>query len=739
MNAILGGLNPAQLEAVQTLEGPVLILAGAGSGKTKVLTHRIANLIAHGTYPNQILAVTFTNKAAKEMRVRLWGLLSRQREDAIGRHDLTTDYDLRFGGILPESGSEVPRSFMPYMGTFHGICVRILRIEAEAVGIERNFTIYDSDDQLTLIRRIMRSLKMMGDKSFTPKSAHSMISHWQTIGMTPKDAAREAFYPNQKQAAIVFERYETEKAAAGALDFDDLLIKTANLFEQNSTVREKWQRRFRHILIDEYQDTNSVQYRLIKYLVNDKRNICVVGDDWQSIYSWRGADFTNILNFERDFPGAKVIKLEQNYRSTGNILAASQKIINQNKTRTDKTLFTESGKGNPITIEGLMDEGGEANYVARQILRLGKNRKFSDFAVLYRTNAQSYAFEKAFMALRIPYKIIGGVRFYDRKEVKDVLAILRLLINPHDRVSLERIAKNVLSGVGQASLEKLFAYLDANPEASLRAAGETLSARAKVSILRVANFLENYPLEIPPADNSIIEHETDNVDNNIDSAADDMSSNSVEPTILTPPAEIVEQAVKYFDFSSLVGNGTPEGEERMQNLEVLASNASAYDTLSDFLADAALVSSADESAGDNVVTLMTLHAAKGLEFPVVFIVGLEEGLFPSSRSDGSEEALEEERRLAYVGMTRAMQELFLTFAASRYAFGGRSYNEPSQFLLELGYNPYGSGGFGESGEYDINLSRDEGLGILGGDPDGEFGGGANSDFDPFPDDVPVFE
>ncbi len=734
MDAILGGLNPAQREAVETLTGPVLVLAGAGSGKTKVLTHRIANIIAHGTRPDQILAVTFTNKAAKEMRMRLWHLLEGQREDAIGRRDLSAAYNQVFGDLLPPAASEPPRSFMPYMGTFHGICVRILRIEHAAIGVDRNFTIYDSDDQLTLIRRIMRSMKLTGDKTFTPKMVHGMISSWQTAGLKPSDARSEAIYPNQKQAAEVFARYEQEKAAAAALDFDDLLIKAADLFQTNAEIRQKWQQRFHHILIDEYQDTNSVQYRLIKYLVNPERNICVVGDDWQSIYSWRGADFTNILNFERDFPGAKVVKLEQNYRSTGNILAASQQIINQNKTRTDKTLFTESGKGDPVTVEGLMDETGEANYVARQILRLKPGRKLSDFAVLYRTNAQSYAFEKAFMALRIPYKIIGGVRFYDRKEVKDVLAILKLLVNPHDRVSLERLGKNVLSGVGQASLEKVFAYLDAHPRASLREAAEVASARAKSSLMRVANFIEEYSGQIA-RDRSEGEPE-------------DATTSEAE---LVPLAEVVERAVKYFDFARLVQSGTPEGDERMQNLEVLASNTSAYETLDEFLADAALLSSADESASADSVSLMTLHAAKGLEFPVVFMVGMEEGLFPSSRSDGSEEALEEERRLAYVGMTRAMQLLFLTFASSRYSFGGRSYNAPSQFLLELGYNPYGSGGFGESGAYDIAMSQGNvgSLGILGGDPDGEFGGASDSssgnfdefgpDFDPFPDDLPVFE
>jgi len=718
MNAILGGLNPAQQEAVETLTGPVLVLAGAGSGKTKVLTHRIANLIAHGTRPDQILAVTFTNKAAKEMRVRLWRLLERQRDPE-----------------FESEGLEPPRSFMPYMGTFHGICVRILHIEYLAAGIERNFTIYDSDDQLTLIRRILRNLHLTGDKSLTPKIVHGQISHWQTLGMSPRDAEKEAFYPNQKKIAEVYAEYEREKQAAGALDFDDLLTRTAELFQKNAEVRAKWQQKFQHILIDEYQDTNSVQYRLIKYLVNDQRNICVVGDDWQSIYSWRGADFTNILNFERDFPGAKVVKLEQNYRSTGNILAASQKIINQNKTRTEKNLFTEAGNGNPITIENLMDENGEANYVARQIIKMEPGRKWSDFAILYRTNAQSSAFEKAFMTCKIPYKIIGGVRFYDRKEVKDVLAILKLLANPHDRVGLERVAKNVLAGVGQASLDKIFAKFDADPDTSLRSAAEGLSGKAKMSTMRLANFIEEYHdqivVSIPENDNE---------------AEQDVPEETLRLD------ELVERAVKYFDFATLVHSETPDGEERMQNLEVLASNATAYESLEEFLTDASLLSSADETNGGNAVTMMTLHAAKGLEFPIVFIVGLEEGLFPSSRSDGSEEALEEERRLAYVGMTRAMKELFLTFASSRYAFGGRTYNAPSQFLLELGYNPYGSGGFGESGAYDIVMSNDSAdFGLLGGDPDGEFarkkakGDGFEPQpepidtFDSFPEDVPVFE
>ncbi len=720
-DAFTRGLNPPQAEAVRTLEGPVLVLAGAGSGKTKVLTHRIANIIAHGTRPDEILAVTFTNKAAKEMRVRLWKLLEAQRKIAAraerkredGLAGLKVELDRSDIASQPTAESSNPdepsRGFMRYMGTFHGICVRILHIEHAAAGIGANFTIYDTDDQLTLIRRIMREMKLPADKSLTPRNVQSMISHYQNLGMKPADAKREAYYPNQKHAADIYARYEQEKKTADALDFDDLLTKTADMFASNAEIRQKWQKRFKYILIDEYQDTNSVQYKLIKSLVNEQRNICVVGDDWQSIYSWRGADFTNILHFERDFPGAKVIKLEQNYRSTGNILAASQKIINQNKTRTEKKLFTEAGDGEPVTIEGTMDETGEANFVARKIMSLeAKRGNFSDFAVLYRTNAQSYAFEKAFIAARIPYKIIGGVRFYDRKEVKDVLAVLKLVANPHDRVSYERIMKNILSGVGPASLQKIFDYLSNNPDQSLADLGNLkLTAKASAAAHKVEHFLQQ-----------------------------------VRRNPALTPAEITEKIIEDFNFASLLRTDTPDGEERMQNLEVLVGNASAYDTLPEFLEDAALLSSADEAAGDNVVSLMTLHAAKGLEFPVVFMVGLEEGLFPGSRAVDSESELEEERRLAYVGMTRAMQELYLTFAGSRYSFGGRNYNAPSRFLMELGYEPYGTGNFGESGQYH---SATENFGLLGGDPDGEFSASSGdfsefeTDFDPFPEDLPVYE
>ena len=672
MNPILDGLNAAQKEAVETLDGPLLILAGAGSGKTKTLTHRIANLIAHGVKPSNILAVTFTNKAAKEMRDRLFRILTP--------------------GV--EKDAEAPRSFMPYMGTFHGICVKILRQEADAAGLDKNFVIYDMDDQISLIRRVMKNLNLNDNKALKPKSIQGIISTEKNMGNDPSDYEAKALYPNQRDIAKVFKKYEEEKNKAEALDFDDLLIKTLELFSKHPDVRKKWQDKFKYILIDEYQDTNMVQYHLVKLLVNEKNNIAVVGDDWQSIYSWRGADFTNILHFERDFPGAKVIKLEQNYRSTGNILTASQKVINKNKTRTEKTLFTEAGNGEPVDIESLRDEESEASFVAMSILRLQKDfPDFSSFAVLYRTNAQSYTFEKAFMNLHIPYKIVGGVRFYDRKEVKDVLAILRLIVNGRDKVSLERVVGNVLSGIGEASLVKIQMAIDSMPESvdpmrSLDLPEVLTTAKAKNALTRLVRFIR-------------------------------------ETAVGTNPSEIIKKVVDYFDFQKLTDDGTPSSDERMKNLEVLSGNAESFENLEDFLAEASLMSSADESAGKNSVTLMTLHAAKGLEFPVVFIVGMEEGLFPSARCMDDEAGLEEERRLAYVGMTRAMKRLFLTYALSRYSFGSRNYNMPSRFLTELGYNPYGSAGF-----------KDEDVDGCTDDFSDDFGGDS---FDPFPEDLPVYE
>ena len=671
MTKILAGLNEAQRDAVETLEGPVLILAGAGSGKTKTLTHRIANLIANGVQPYEILALTFTNKAAREMRERLAGLLEMENTF----------------------------SFMPWMGTFHAICVKILRIEADSVGLSKNFVIYDTDDRLALIKRAMKELHI-NDKNVKPKACEVAISKAKNDGEDPDEMLEKAFYPNQKQIAEVYERYEDLRQKADAVDFDDLLVYVAKLFRTRTDIRAKWQRKFAHILIDEYQDTNHIQYQIVKLLVNGKMNICCVGDDWQSIYSWRGADFTNILNFEHDFPGAKVIKLEQNYRSTQNILDAAQKVITKNTQRSDKVLFTEAGKGAPVEIHGTRDEQDEARYVAGIIKKSA--RPLSDFAVLYRTNAQSQAFEKAFMEYRIPYKLVGGVRFYDRKEIKDIVAYLHLIVNPQDIVALERVINVPTRGIGAVSMQRILA-------------GEI-------------NLLTTKTMHAYEKFNNVLE---------------DLRKKNAAGV---GPAEIIEELLQKINYRGFINDGDKmKAEERNENLTALIGEAGAYSTLDEFLADAALMSSADENAGDHAVTLMTLHAAKGLEFPIVFLVGMEEGLLPHTRSmDESLEDVEEERRLAYVGMTRAMQELFLTYAQSRFAYGGRSYNFPSRFLNDLGFNPYGN--------HDM-----DGDGFTDDDEFGEddFGGGSDGlwtrkpgkhsfepdrdEYDPFPPDLPIYE
>lgn len=650
MANVLEGLNSAQQEAVRTVSGPVLILAGAGSGKTKTLTHRIAALIEGGVLPHEILALTFTNKAAREMRERLAYLLGRENSF----------------------------SFMPWMGTFHSICVKILRIEAENVGLDKSFVIYDTDDRLALIKRAMKELQI-NDKNVKPKAVEAYISKAKNEGRMPDEMLADAYYSNQQQMARVYERYEDMRKKADAVDFDDLLLYVARLLRERKDIRDKWQNRFKHILIDEYQDTNHIQYQIVKLLVNEERNICCVGDDWQSIYSWRGADFTNILNFERDFPGAKVIKLEQNYRSTQNILDAAQKVITKNTQRSDKELFTKAGKGAPITIQQARDEQDEAKWVASTIRKM--RRPLSDFAVLYRTNAQSQAFERAFMDYRIPYKLVGGVRFYDRKEIRDIVAYLHLIVNPRDIISLTRIINVPARGIGEKSIQKI-----------LSGDLEGLTAKTR-------NAYEKF----------------------VDALAHLREQNAAG----VAPAEIIEDLLRKIDYRGYLNDGDKlKAEERNENLTVLVGEAGQYETLDEFLADAALMSSADESAGEDAVTLMTLHAAKGLEFPVVFLVGLEEGLLPHVRSmDESVEDVEEERRLAYVGMTRAMQELFLTYANSRFMFGGRNYNFPSRFLQDLGYNPYG----GSSALTDFGSD-------FGADDFGE-----DYDDDPFPDDLPVYD
>lgn len=622
------GLNDAQAEAVKTESGPLLILAGAGSGKTKTLTHRIAYLIGEtGVWPNQVLAVTFTNKAAREMRERLSGLL----------------------------GQPNTRGFMPWMGTFHGICVRLLRQDGVSIGIQSNFVIYDEDDRQGLIKQAMKN-EGVTDAKIKPKVVSGMISSTKNDMIGPEEYELSADYPFQKSVAKVYAAYEALRKTAGALDFDDLLLETVRLFRENDEVRRKWQRQFVHIMIDEYQDTNAAQYAIVKSLVGPDRNICVVGDDWQSIYSWRGADFTNILNFERDFKGAKVIKLEQNYRSTGAILQAAHNVITKNVQRTEKKLWTAEGQGTPVQVHELYDEAEESRVVASRIsaqVAIGA-RKPDDFAVLYRTNAQSYTMERALLQARVPYQIVGGVRFYDRKEIKDIIAYLRLIYQPNDRMSFSRIANVPGRGIGPSSLERFINWQSRSGmdiiEALVRAQEvDGLTPRAKNSFAALGDMLDGFRgLELEPS-------------------------------------QIIEQLLERSGYLAYLRDGSPQAEDREENVSSLVSDAKTFTALPEFLEEVALMTSADESKGEPSVTLMTLHAAKGLEFPVVFMVGLEEGIFPHSRiHDSGPSELEEERRLCYVGMTRAREELHLSYAASRLQFGQRGYNPPSRFIADMG-------------------------------------------------------
>ena len=630
----LEGLNPAQVSAVRQTSGPLLILAGAGSGKTKTLAHRIAYLVQHeAVWPNEILAVTFTNKAARELRERVWKLTE-------------------------PVGHEVPRSFMPWMGTFHGICVRLLRIDGHAIGIAPNYVIYDEDDRQSLIKSAMKELSI-DSQQMKPRAISSIISNAKNELRTPEDLEASANYPQMRHIAKVYARYEKLRKAAGALDFDDLLCETVRLLRDHKDVREKWRTTFKHIFIDEYQDTNAAQYAIVKYLVNDSQNICVVGDDWQSIYSWRGADFTNILNFERDYPSAMVIKLEQNYRSTNAILSVAQAVISKNKVRTDKKLWTDLGEGSPVEVHATYDETEEASLVAGRIAtQVGmKARKYSDFSVLYRMNAQSAPLERAFRLQRIPYQLVGGIRFYDRKEIKDIIGYLRVIYQPNDRLSFSRIVNVPTRGVGATSLERFLTWqggtgLDVIEALNRVHEAEGLTPKAKTALGALGSHLRE--LQGMLAENA-------------------------------PPTDVIERLLKLVKYREFLRDGTPQAEEREENIGSLLSDVRVFADMPEFLEETALISSADASAGDDKVTLMTLHAAKGLEFPVVFMVGLEEGIFPHGRVyEAGPAELEEERRLCYVGMTRAREELHLTYARSRLQFGQRGYNDVSRFIADMG-------------------------------------------------------
>jgi len=626
-------LNPEQKRAVETTEGPLLILAGAGSGKTKTLTFRIAHILAKRlASPYEILAVTFTNKAAKEMRGRV--------------AELT--------GANPES-----RSFMPFLGTFHGICVRLLRQNGDSAGIDKNFVIYDESDRLNLIKQIM-TREHIDDKQSPPRAIASIISGAKNELLSVADLGGSAGGPIQKTAAKIFPLYERELRKASALDFDDLIGKTVDMLSIDAEVQKKWREQFKYIMIDEYQDTNAAQYKLIKLLTNDSNNVCVCGDDWQSIYSWRGADYRNILNFERDYPKAAIIKLEQNYRSTQAILETAHRVISKNSRRSDKKLWTASKGGTPVQVLQAASERNEAEMIIRRIRSQNdmRARSFSDFAVLYRTNAQSRSLEEQFVRLGVPYKIFGGVRFYDRAEIKDIIAYLRLIYQPEDRASFDRIVNVPARGVGKTSLER-FNYWRETMNLSLSEALEKLedcndiTSKAKSGLAELKHLLNDFRAQ----------SET------------------------LPVAEIINGLIKRLDYFSHLSDGTVQGESRIENVRELLSVAKGYADLgvSGFLEEVALVTDVDSSGNKNgkSVSLMTLHTAKGLEFPVVFLVGMEEGIFPHSRALFDQSEMEEERRLAYVGMTRAKEELILTYATSRALYGSLQHNMPSQFLADV--------------------------------------------------------
>lgn len=665
---VLAGLNDQQRLAVTHEEGPLLILAGAGSGKTKTLTHRIAYLVQEqGIFPSRILAVTFTNKAAREMRERLWKLIGEDSglaegstsPSAVGngasRRLQGEERDLGLGPKSLAEGSTPPRYFMPWMGTFHSICVRILRQDGMAIGVPNQFVIYDEDDRLGLIKQAIKDIGLT-DKDIKPRMVAGAISKAKNDMVSPEDMFDVARGPMQQKIAEIYVIYQKQLKNAGALDFDDLLAKTVELLKTQTEIRGRWRQQFRHILIDEYQDTNAVQYALVKLLMNEQRNICVVGDDAQSIYSFRGADYTNILNFERDFPGAVVVKLEQNYRSTDAILDVANALIEHNVNRTDKKLWTEYTGGAKPVLWQVYNEAEEGMHIAEEIWQQASNgRTYNDMAVLYRTNAQSYALERALRERHINYKIVGGLRFLDRAVVKDLMAYLRLLFQPNDIVSFMRIVNVPKRGIGATSLQKFLSWhgemggsIIDNLTKVQEASSITPRARGQLQLF-----------------GSMLVELQDKLDQS--------------------PAEVLEAIIAKVQYLQYINDGSPQADERMENIGVLVSEAKAYVDVATFLEEMALMSSSDDKADDEV-TLMTLHAAKGLEFPVVFLVGLEEGLLPHARvfDSGGLEDVEEERRLCYVGVTRAREELFVTCANSRTQFGQIGYNMPSRFLTEMG-------------------------------------------------------
>lgn len=627
------GLNPQQAEAVINTEGPMLIMAGAGSGKTKVLTCRVANLLQKGVRPYRILAITFTNKAAAEMRERVNNMSGPAAKDV-------------------------------WLFTFHAFCARFLRMEIDKLpGYGGNFAIYDTADSQNLIKQILKEMNL-DDKRFQPSGILSRISNAKNALQDAAAFARQAGDFYEQKVADIYSRYEQKLQLNNALDFDDLLMLSIKLLQENKEVREKYQDRFDYLLVDEYQDTNHAQYLLTKFLAAKHRNICVVGDADQSIYGWRGADIQNILDFEKDYPDAKVIKLEQNYRSTQIILDAANAVIENNTGRKPKNLWTENKSGADIIYFQAVDERDEARFVIEQLQNLQRteNKKLGDMAILYRTNTQSRIFEEMLIKSGISYNMVGGLKFYERKEIKDIIAYLRVIFNPADSLSLLRIINVPKRGIGDASLAKIQAYAAANNVSLF----EAVSNAAAI----------------------------DGLSSRFVSKLDDLAGIIFELMNLAneaPVEDLIDRVLRDTGYlEELENERTPQAQSRIDNLHELISVAQEFaaseeeNNLENFLAHVALVSDIDDmELGEDAITLMTLHSSKGLEFPVVFLVGMEEGLFPHARTLMDETEIEEERRLCYVGITRAKEKLFLSSTKMRTIYGNTVTYPPSRFLQEI--------------------------------------------------------
>ena len=636
--AILAGLNPQQKEAVETTEGPLLVVAGAGSGKTSVLTRRIAYLVEEqNVAPWNILAITFTNKAANEMREREQKLLGPAAESI-------------------------------WMSTFHALCVRILRRDADKINYSRNFSIADSAEQLTLVKHIQKDLNI-NPKIYDPRGVLSAISNAKNALLTPEDFDSQANSPFEKTTAKIYREYQRRLARDQIMDFDDLIMQTLVLFKKDPTCLHYYQNKFKYILVDEYQDTNEAQYELCRLLAKQYKNICVVGDADQSIYGWRGANMENIMNFEHDYQDAdvKTVKLEQNYRSTGHILAAANSVIKNNRNRKAKNLWTDAGDGEQVDYYRAQSGEDEAHFIIGKIQEevRDQGRNYKDFAILYRTNSQSRTIEESFVKANIPYQIVGGHKFYDRKEIKDIMAYLKLVANPADTMSFNRIVNTPKRGIGAATVDKFLAFADEHQYSIVEAMD---NVELSTIATRTAHKLKDFALKLHDAIAYAKEHTV---------------------------TGLTEKILADFGYTDALHNEhTIEADTRLENLDEFMSVTKNFDekyepeeddavALNDFLAEVSLLSDQDDIEDDNKVALMTLHAAKGLEFPVVFLIGMEEGIFPLSRSLMDDGQIEEERRLAYVGITRAREELYLTNAFYRMMYGKSQTNMPSRFLEEI--------------------------------------------------------